>query len=185
MSRITSQFEMINTLIHHNSIKSHLQFVQLLHRLQTQFFTIDPLLAIKVFSMSVSIESSDLLSCLDAMSQKDAAQWIKVMKVEIQSIIDNKKWELSNLPSNRQVIGTKWVLKKKRDGNNNVLYYKARLVAKRYSQIAGLDFTETFAPVVRIESIHTLLAIAAFYRLYILHADAKTAFLNGISDLEL
>ena len=65
------------------------------------------------------------------------------MEEEMQSIIDNKMWELFNLLSNRQVIGTKWVLKKKRDGNNNVLYYKARLVAKRYSQIAGLDFTET------------------------------------------
>ena len=107
------------------------------------------------------------------------------MEDEIQSIIDNKTWELSDLPSNRQIIGTKWVLKKKRDGNNNVLRYKACLVAKGYSQIAGLDFTETFAPVVRIESIRTLLAIAAFYRLYILHADAKTAFLNGNSDLEL
>ena len=107
------------------------------------------------------------------------------MEDEIQSIIDNKTWELSDLPSNHQIIGTKWVLKKKRDGNNNVLRYKARLVTKGYSQIAGLDFTETFAPVVRIESIRTLLAIAAFYRLYILHADAKTAFLNRNSDLEL
>ena len=73
--------------------------------------------------------------------------------------------------------------KKKRDGNNNVIYYKAHIVTKGYSRFAGLDFTETFAPVVRIESIRTLLAIAAFYKLYILHADAKTAFLNGNSDL--
>src|SRR5437762_9228759 len=144
--------------------------------------TVEPLPAIKVFSTSIA-ESSDPLSYLDAMSRKDAAQWRKAMEDEIQSIIDNKTWELSDLPSNRQIIGTKWVLKKKRDGNNNVLRYKARLVAKGYSQIAGLDFTETFAPVVRIESIRTLLAIAAFYKLYILHADAKTAFLNGNSDL--
>src|SRR5437667_2253262 len=119
------------------------------------------------------------------MSSKDAAQWRKAMEEEIQSIIDNQTWDLSDLPANRQVIGTKWVLKKKRDGNNNVIRYKACVVAKGYSQIAGLDFTETFAPVVRIESIRTLLAIAAFYNLYILHADAKTAFLNGNSDLEL
>ena len=90
-----------------------------------------------------------------------------------------------SLPANRQVISTKWVLKKKRDGNNNIIRYKVHVVIKGYSQIAGLDFTETFAPVVRIESIRTLLAIAAFYNLYILHADAKTAFLNGNSDLEL
>src|SRR5947207_14029587 len=93
------------------------------------------------------------------MSRKDAAQWRKAIEEEIQSIIDNQTWDLSDLPANRQVIGTKWVLKKKRDGNNNVICYKARVVAKGYSQIAGLDFTETFAPVVRIESIRTLLEI--------------------------
>src|SRR5437667_775970 len=146
--------------------------------------TVEPLPTNKVFSTSIA-ESTDPLSYLDAMSRKDAAQWRKAMEEEIQSIIDNKTWELSDLPLNRQVIGTKWVLKKKRDGIDNVTRYKARVVAKGYSQIAGLDFTETFAPVVRIESIRTLLAIAAFYNLYILHADAKTAFLNGNSDLEL
>src|SRR5947207_4771227 len=119
------------------------------------------------------------------MSRKDAAQWRKAIEEEIQSIIDNQTWDLSDLPANRQVIGTKWVLKKKRDGNDNVVRYKARVVTKGYSQIAGLDFTETFAPVVRIESVRTLFAIAAFYNLYILHANAKTAFLNGNSDLEL
>ena len=147
--------------------------------------TVEPLPAIKVFSTSISGESSDPLSYLDAMSHKDAAQWRKAMEEEIKSIIDNQTWDLSDLPANRQVIGTKWVLRKKRDGNNNVIRYKACVVAKGYSQIGGLDFTETFAPVIRIESIRTLLAIAAFYNLYILHADAKTAFLNGNSDLEL
>jgi len=71
------------------------------------------------------------------MSRKDAAQWRKAMEEEIKSIIDNQTWDLSDLPANRQVIGTKWVLKKKRDGNNNVIRYKARVVAKGYSQIAG------------------------------------------------
>src|SRR5947207_3780930 len=146
--------------------------------------TVELLPAIKVFSTSIA-ESSDPLSYLDSMSRKDAVQWRKAMEEEIQSIIDNKTWELSDLPANRQVIGTKWVLKKKRDGNNNIIRHKARIVAKGYSQIAGLDFTETFAPVVRIESIRTLFSIVAFYNLYILHADAKTAFLNGNSDLEL
>ena len=67
------------------------------------------------------------------MSRKDATQWRKAMEEEIQSIIDNKTWELSDLPANRQVIGITWVLKKKRDGNNNVLCYKVYLVAKGYS----------------------------------------------------
>ena len=65
------------------------------------------------------------------------------------------------------------------------MYYKVCLVTKGYSQIAGLDFTETFAPVIWIESICTLLAVLVFYNLFILYADAKSAFLNGNSDLKL
>jgi hypothetical protein len=64
----------------------------------------------------------------------------------------------------------------------NITRYKARLCAKGYSQIAGMDCEETFAPVVRIESVRVLFAIAAFFMLYILHVDCKTAFLNGDSD---
>ena len=67
--------------------------------------TVEPLPAIKVFS--TSIDSSDPLSYLDAMSRKDATRWRKAMEEEIQSIIDNKTWELSDLPPNPQVIDTK------------------------------------------------------------------------------
>ena len=108
--------------------------------------TVEPLPAIKVFSTSTSTESSDPLSYLDAMSHKDAVLWRNAMQDEIQSNIDNKTWELSDLPPSRQVIGTKWVLKKKKDGNDNVTHYKARLVAKGYSQIAELHLLKRLHP---------------------------------------
>ena len=107
------------------------------------------------------------------------------MLSELQSIQDNKTWVLCDLPPGRECIGTKWVFKVKRDGNNELVKYKGRLVAKGYSQIAGLDFNDTYAPVVRIESVRVLLAIAAFYGMYLEHYDCKTAFLNSSSDLEL
>jgi len=77
------------------------------------------------------------------------------------------------------------VFKVKRDGNNVIERYKCRIVAKGYSQIAGLDFEKTFTPVVRIESVRCLFAIAAFLFLHMLHIDCMMAFLNGWSDLEL
>jgi hypothetical protein len=129
--------------------------------------------------------SNDPLSYEDAVSRQDARQWLLAMKSELDSIQSNKTWELCYLPPGRKVIGSKWVFKTKRDGNNNFERYKARICAKGYSQVAGLDFEETFTPVVRIESVRALLAIAAFFNLYILHVDCKTAFLNGNSDLEL
>src|SRR6266480_8053150 len=124
----TSQFKKINTLDQLTSSSSSMLLpasplppTQIIY----DSITVEPLPAIKVFSTSIA-ESSDPLSYLDAMSRKDAAKWIKAMEEEIQSIIDYKTWELSDLPTNRQVIGTKWVLKKKRDGNNTVTRSKVR-----------------------------------------------------------
>jgi len=68
---------------------------------------------------------------------------------------------------------------------NNFCRFKTRLVAKRYSQMAGLDFDKTFVPLLRIDSIRLLLAIAAFLGLSILYADCKTALLNGSSALKI
>jgi hypothetical protein len=121
----------------------------------------------------------------NAITRSDADKWVHAMHPELQSIENNNTWTLCDLLAGRRCIGSKWVFKKKQDGNNFVQRYKARIVAKGYSQIAGLDFEETFAPVVRIESVRTLFAISAFFSLYILHLDCKTAFLNGNSDLDL
>jgi Reverse transcriptase (RNA-dependent DNA polymerase) len=73
----------------------------------------------------------------------------------------------------------------KRDANNVLERYKARIVVEGYAQIVGMEFEVTFAPVVRIESVRVLLAISAHRNLYILHVDCKNAFLNGDSDIEL
>ena len=125
------------------------------------------------------------ISFSDATQRPDAQKWIDAMKSEFQSITSNKTWVLCDLPPDRKCIGTKWVFKVKRDGNNVIERYKCYIVANGYSQIAGLDFEKTFAPVVRIESVRCLLAIAVFLHLNLLHIDCKTPFLNGRSDLEL
>ena len=119
------------------------------------------------------------------MARLDAKKWLEAMRAELQALEDNRTWVLCLLPSGRRVIGTKWVYKIKVDALNVFERYKARLVAQGFSQIAGLDFNETWAPVVRIESVRVLLALAALFDLWIIHIDAKTAFLNGNSDVEL
>ena len=72
----------------------------------------------------------------------------------------------------------------KLDAKNVFKRHKAMLMAKGYSQIAGLDFEKTFAPVVRIESVWALLALAVYLGLQIIHLDCKNAFLHGYSDIE-
>nr|GFB13370.1 retrovirus-related Pol polyprotein from transposon TNT 1-94 [Tanacetum cinerariifolium] len=82
--------------------------------------------------------------------------------------------------ASKSVIKTKWIFKKKKDESSLVIQNKARLVAVGYSQQKGIDYDETFAPVVRIEAICLFLAYAAHKNFTIFQMDVKTAFLNGI-----
>ena len=125
------------------------------------------------------------LTFAEATAGPDRDEWLKAMVAEIQAIIHNKTWDLVDLPMGKKAIPLKWVYKIKHDAKGNFEKYKARIVVKGFSQIAGLDFDETFAPVVRIESIRILFSIAAVNDLYILHVDCKNAFLHGESDVAL
>ena len=79
----------------------------------------------------------------------------------------------------RNVIGTKWIFKNKKDEHGMVIRNKARLVAQGYSQVEGIDFGETYAPVARLESIRILLAYASHHNFKLQQMDVKSAFLNG------
>ncbi|KAF8672420.1 hypothetical protein HU200_049631 [Digitaria exilis] len=97
--------------------------------------------------------------------------WLKAMKEEIDSIVENKTWTLVDLPPGHRAIGLKWVYKVKRDEHGNVVRHKACLVAKGYVQHQGVDFDEVFALL--------MLAVAAHFGWEVHHMDVKSAFLNG------
>lgn len=113
-----------------------------------------------------------------AISQ-DAEKWKMAMNEEIEALNDNKTWTLSELPRGKRLTGCRWVFTVKTDPAGNIERYKARLVAKGFSQREGIDYFETYAPVVRYESIRLLLAIAASRDYEIKKFDVKTAFLYG------
>ena len=121
----------------------------------------------------------DPVTVKEALSSQDAAKWSKAMKTELQSLHKNQVWELSELPPGRKAIGSKWVFKRKHDANGNVERCKARLVAQGYNQKYGNDYDETFCPVVRFESVRTLVALAAKHKLQLNQLDVATSFLNG------
>jgi hypothetical protein len=83
------------------------------------------------------------------------------------------------------VVGTKWVFRNKQDEFGLVTRNKARLVAKGYSQVEGLDFEETFAPVARLESIRILLAYATHHDFKLYQIDVKSAFLSRAIEEEV
>ena len=99
---------------------------------------------------------------------------MNAMKDEMDSMARNKVWELIDLPPGRKSIENKWVFKIKRraDGSNHK--FKARLVAKGFTKIEGVDYEETFSPVVRIASIRLLLALVAHLDLELFQMDVKT-----------
>lgn len=106
-------------------------------------------------------------------------EWKKAMEKEIESIEKNNTWELSTLPTEKKVIGLKWIFKLKKDADGRIVKHKARLVAKGYAQEHGIDFNEIFAPVTRLETVRLLLALSAKNNWEVHHLDVKTAFLNG------
>jgi hypothetical protein len=100
------------------------------------------------------------------------------MQEELNNFMRNEVWHLVPHP-NQYVVGTKWVFRNKQDEHGVVTKNKARLVAKGYSQVEGLDFDETYAPVARLESIRILLAYATYHGFKLYQMDVKSAFFNG------
>jgi hypothetical protein len=121
----------------------------------------------------------------EAMMSLDSGKWLEAMKSELGSMSENQVWTLVAPPSDHKAIECKWIFKKKTDVDGNVNVYKARLVAKGFRQVQGVDYDETFSPIVMFKSVQILLAIAAFHDYEIWQMDVKTAFLNGNIDEEL
>ena len=106
--------------------------------------------------------------------------WLEAMHEELNNFKRNKVWNLVEKPKDcLNVIGTKWIFKNKQDEHGMVVRNEARLVAQGDSQVEGIDFGETYAPVARLESIHILLAYASHHNFKLQQMDVKSAFLNG------
>ena len=102
----------------------------------------------------------NMMSIEDALKRKFKENWKGIIASEFKSLEENKTWTVSSLPAGKRTIKTKWIFKIKTGENNGPFRFKARLVAKGFTQKEGIDFNETFAPVVIQESLRQLLAIA-------------------------
>jgi hypothetical protein len=118
----------------------------------------------------------------DALKGKDGKKWEIAMQEKYDSLLVNNSWSLVPLPKGRKPISCKWVFKIKHGVDGEVERYKARLVARGFTQTFGVDYNEAFAPVAKFVSIRCILALAAIEDMEIHQMDVKTAFLNG--DLE-
>lgn len=116
---------------------------------------------------------------------KNDPKWIDAMNEELRMIEKNQTWELVDMPEHKKPIGVKWVYRTKLNVDGTINKHKARLVVKGYAHIFGVDFSETFAPVARLDTIRMLLAVAAQKGWKIFQLDVKSAFLNGYLQEEI
>ena len=117
------------------------------------------------------ITHSCYLSLFESKKVDEALQdadWVYSMHEKIHQFVQNDMWELVHRPKGVNVIGTKWLFKKKSDEHGTIIRNKSRLVAQGYTQVEWINFDETFAPIARLESIRILLAIASHlnFKLY-------------------
>lgn len=115
------------------------------------------------------------------MSGPEQEQWCNAMEEELKSFEENEAWELVTKPVDAKVVQCKWVYKKKLNVDNTVRY-RARLVAKGFTQREGIDYKETFSPVLKYSTLKLLFALSVKLGLNICHLDVTTAFLNGYLD---
>lgn len=115
----------------------------------------------------------------EAKSRNDWPQWKSAIQTEYESLVKNQTWTVCDLPKQRKAITNKWVFKLKRKADGQIDKYKARLVARGFSQKLGFDYGETYAPVAKLVTLKILLAVANRKDMHIHQMDVKSAFLNG------
>ena len=101
------------------------------------------------------------------------------MKKEYNSIVDNKTWQLCEIPAHKRFLGGRWVFALKKDENGEVVKYKIGYVAKGFNQTFGSDYLETFAPTAKLSSIRMFLALATRFHCEVFQFDVSSSYPNA------
>uniref|UniRef100_A0A5S6QJY9 Integrase catalytic domain-containing protein n=1 Tax=Trichuris muris TaxID=70415 RepID=A0A5S6QJY9_TRIMR len=118
-------------------------------------------------------------SVSEALSSPDSTNWKRAKDEEYESLLKRQTWVEVDLPEKAPSIGSKWVFRRKLDSTGSVERYKARLVARGFGQKAGIDYSETNAPVVSLTVIRFLLSLSMQFGWHVRHVDVKSAYLYG------
>ena len=137
-------------------------------------------------AMAVEIEDGisddDPKTLVEAKERPDWPEWEKAMEEELALMKKYDVWDEVDEPEDTNIVGSRWVFRIKRDSNGKILKYRARLVAQGFTQMYGVDFQDTFAPVARLSSIRTVIALAASEDWELHQMDVKSAYLNSTID---
>ena len=130
-----------------------------------------------------SISSDIPFSFKQAINSENSEKWIKSISDELDNLYNNNVVTfVRKIPKGRKIISTKWVFSIKRDENNQIVKFKARLVARGFTQEFGIDFDLTYSPTLNSDSLKLLIAIAAKMCWNVFQLDIKAAYLNANLD---
>jgi hypothetical protein len=121
----------------------------------------------------------------EAMASPDAVEWLAACEDEMRTWKNLDVYDIVPQPKGRKVIGSKWVFRVKRGPDRSIQKYKARIVAQGFTQVEGIDFNQTFAPVAKFSSLHTVFTLAAEHNLEVHQMDVKATYLNAHLEEEI
>ena len=124
-------------------------------------------------------EALEPKSLAEAKRRPDWPEWERAIREELKTLEEAGTWHLEVPPADAHVVGSKWVFRVKKDAAGRITRHKARLVAQGFTQIEGVNYYDTYAPVAKLASFRTILAIAARLDLELHQIDIKGAYLNG------
>ncbi|TPX73796.1 DNA-directed DNA polymerase [Chytriomyces confervae] len=136
---------------------------------------------------ALSAVTEDPKSIAEALERDDAAKWKDAILDELNSLVENGTWEVIDLRKEptENIADTKWVHKRKQDAAGVFEKYKPRLVVRGFTQVEGVDYDETFAPVVRSTTIKVLISVLLAKEYRITQMDVVTAYLNSKMDFNV
>lgn len=138
--------------------------------------------------LSIMTPSTSDLALIEPHTVKTALQvpeWKHAMQEEYDALIKQHTWSLVPLPPDKNLVSCKWIFKLKRHADGTIARHKARLVARGFSQEYGVDYDETFSPVVRHTTVRLMLELAANFGWKLHQMDVKNAFLHGVLSEEV
>ena len=136
----------------------------------------------KKFKFANLVVAQEPRNVAEALGDKN---WQRAMETEYNALMKNQTWHLVPPKSGRNIIDCKWVYKIKRHSDGTLDRYKARLVAKGFKQRYGIDYEDTFSPVVKAATIRLVLSIAVSRGWSLRQLDVQNAFLHGVLEEEV